>query len=256
MGVAQERLGQREDGVGANGGFGVDPPGWQGAHHVDAQAAEQAQHLIFDHVRQRPDHQQLARVGVRQDRHHRGKAGILALGKCRFDARARVVQNPHMGRMFNAQSFSGAGQIQFDNLGRARPDQEQLPDVGAARQKAGDFAVQFFMRIVQTGQIGLFENRRAESGFGENHHPGGALQQMRAGARTDHQEEGILHFPVQPDDAGQTAKHLALAALFQDRRGAAPSGWRRCHVGHAGTCSETGAAGPDCSLATRSFHRN
>jgi hypothetical protein len=38
---------------------------------------------------------------------------------------------------------------------------------------------------------------------------------MRAGARTDHQEEGILQAAMQPDDAGQAAEDLALASLPQ-----------------------------------------
>ena len=36
---------------------------------------------------------------------------------------------------------------------------------------------------------------------------------MRAGAGSDHQEEGVLYLTMQPDDAGQPAKHFTLAAL-------------------------------------------
>ena len=40
---------------------------------------------------------------------------------------------------------------------------------------------------------------------------------MRAGARADDQEEGILDLAVQPDDSGQSAEYFPLAALAQDR---------------------------------------
>jgi hypothetical protein len=45
--------------------------------------------------------------------------------------------------------------------------------------------------------------------------PGRRLDQVRAGARAHHQEEGVLDLAVQPDDAGEAAEHLALAALAQ-----------------------------------------
>jgi hypothetical protein len=42
------------------------------------------------------------------------------------------------------------------------------------------------------------------------------LQQVRAGPRAYHEEERVLHFAVQPDDAGEAAKDLALASFFED----------------------------------------
>jgi hypothetical protein len=36
---------------------------------------------------------------------------------------------------------------------------------------------------------------------------------MRAGARADDQEEGVLDFAMQPDNARQSAEYLALATL-------------------------------------------
>jgi hypothetical protein len=47
---------------------------------------------------------------------------------------------------------------------------------------------------------------------------------MGAGPRSDHQEEGVLDFTVKPNNAGKTAKDLALAALFEGVEG----GRRRC----------------------------
>ena len=48
--------------------------------------------------------------------------------------------------------------------------------------------------------------------------PAADWMQVRAGARADDEEERVLDLAVQPDDAGQPAEHLALAALAQHRR--------------------------------------
>ena len=80
-----------------------------------------------------------------------------------------------------------------------------------------DDAVEFVIRVGQAGQIALVDDGGGEARLGEDHHAGGRLDQVRAGARADDQEEGILDLAVQPDDAGQAAEHLALAALAQDR---------------------------------------
>jgi hypothetical protein len=45
---------------------------------------------------------------------------------------------------------------------------------------------------------------------------------MRAGARADDQEEGVLNLPVQPDDPGQAAEDLALAPFLDGSGFAAP----------------------------------
>ena len=57
----------------------------------------------------------------------------------------------------------------------------------------------------------------------------------------DDQEEGVLHLAVQPDDPGQPAEHLALAAFPQDGRvAAAGGGGIAAHAGiHLGrVCAE------------------
>ncbi|MDZ7631658.1 MAG: hypothetical protein U5K74_10005 [Gemmatimonadaceae bacterium] len=69
------------------------------------------------------------------------------------------------------------------------------------------------MAVGQAREIAVAEDRRREARLGEDHHAGGRLDQMRAGARAHHQEEGVLHLAVQPDDAGEAAEDLALAAL-------------------------------------------
>ncbi len=92
------------------------------------------------------------------------------------------------------------------------------------------------MRVGHPGEVLFLEDGGSEPGLGKDHHAGRRLQQMRAGARTDHQEEGVLHLAVEPDDAGQPAEHLALAALLQDRRVAASAGHGEGPAkGHAGT---------------------
>ncbi len=162
-----------------------------------------------------------------------------------------------MRRVDHAEPFGGAVQVQLDHLGRAGPDQEQLPDIGAASQQAGHFTVQLGVGIGQTGQILFFQNRGAEPGFGKDHHAGGGLQQMRAGAAADHQEKRILHLAVQPDNAGQTAEHLALAAFAQHGGGAAADGRRGRKRGHAtAPFSDSGDAPALSSRAMRNFHRN
>ena len=95
---------------------------------------------------------------------------------------------------------------------------------GRRASSAVDLAVELVLRIGEAGEVLFLENRGAEAGFGEDHHSGGRLQQMRAGAAADDEEEGVLHLAVQPDDPGQAAEHLALAALFQDRSVGAAGG--------------------------------
>ena len=74
-------------------------------------------------------------------------------------------------------------------------------------------AVEFVVGVGQAGEVALVDDGGREARLGEDHHAGGGLDQMRAGARADHQEERVLDLAVQPDDAGQAAEHLALAAL-------------------------------------------
>ena len=66
------------------------------------------------------------------------------------------------------------------------------------------------------GKVALFQDRGGEARLGEDHHAGRGLQQMRAGARADDEEERVLDLAMQPDDAGQAAENLALAALAND----------------------------------------
>jgi hypothetical protein len=191
----------------------------QEADAGDAHRLELALELVFDHVGQRTDHHQrrgVAGVG-RQLGHECGQAGILALGEGGFDAAARIVQHPHAGQVKLGQAAGGTRQIQLDDLGRARADEEQQADVGPALQQAVDHAVKLFVHIGQAGEITLVDDGGGEPGLGEDHHAGSGLDQMRTGARAHHQKKRVLHLAVQPDDAGEAAEDLALASLLQHR---------------------------------------
>ena len=244
-GVGQEGLGQGENRVRPDGRHLAGPARGQHADRGNAHRRQQRQRLIFHHIGQRANQQQFARLCGGKHRDHGGQAGILALREGRLDARAGEVQHPHVRRVPRSLPLGGLRKIQLDHLGRAGADQEQLPDIGAAGQQAVHFAVQLGLGIGQPGQILFLKDRRAEAGFGKDHHPGCGLQQMGTGAAAHYQKEGILHLAVQPDDSRQAAEHLALAALAQNRQVAAAAGGERAH-----------AATSASSRARRSLYRN
>ena len=82
-----------------------------------------------------------------------------------------------------------------------------------------DHRVELGIGVGEAGEILLLDDRGGEARLGEDHHAGGRLHQMGAGARADDQEEGVLDLAVQPHDAGEAAEDLALAALAQHRAG-------------------------------------
>ncbi len=85
-----------------------------------------------------------------------------------------------------------------------------------------DHPVQLVVGVGEAGEIALLDDGRGEARLGEDHHAGGRLDQVRAGARADDEEEGVLDLAMQPDDAGEAAKDLALAALVEDRASVQP----------------------------------
>ena len=115
-GVGQERLGQREYGVRPNAGHIAHTASRQAAYRAYAHRGKQSQCLIFNHIRQRTNHKQFARIRCGQGGHHRGKAGILALGKCCLDSRPGIAVDPHMRAVQAGQAFRRATQIQLDHL--------------------------------------------------------------------------------------------------------------------------------------------
>jgi hypothetical protein len=116
------------------------------------------------------------------------------------------------------QPLRRLAQIELDHFRRAGADQEQRADFRAAFEQLQGDAVELVIAIGHAGQIAFLDDGRGKARLCKDHHPGRRLQQMGAGARADHQEEGILHLAVQPDDAGQPAEHRALAALAQHGR--------------------------------------
>ncbi len=250
MGVAEEGLGQGEDGVRPDAGQLLGGAGGQAAHRADAERLQERQRLILDHIGQRADQQQLARLTGGQGGDHGGEASVFALGEGRLDAGAAVIVDPDRRRVQRREPLGGAMQVELDHLGGAGADEEELADVGPAGQKPRHLAVELGIGVGKAGEILLFEDGGAEARLGEDHHPRGGLQQMGAGARAHHEEEGVLHLAVQPDDAGQPAEHLTLAAFLQDRRGAATAGGRDGKLGHGHRTASRSRR------ARRSFHRN
>ena len=231
---------------------------------ADAHLVEEPAELILDDVGKRADDQERALVtGLRQFRNHGGEAGILALGEGGLDAAARVVQDPDVGRELPAQALGGTVQIELDHLGRAGAHEKQQLDVGPPLEQPCDHPIQLLVGIRHAGEVALLEDRRGEARLGEDHDAGGRLDQVRAGARADDQEERVLDLAVQPDDAGEAAKDFALAPLEADRciRAAADGRGRAGHSRHrAGSRSPVRSSwsplGSELSLAIRSFHKN
>ena len=216
---------------------------------LDPHRADQPDELVLHDVRKRPDDDQRRRVGRRQDRHHRGEAGVFAFRERGLDARAGIVQHPNPRRIPLGQTLGRAGEVELDDLRRARSDQEQLAHVRPALEHPGHLAVELVVGIGEPREVLFLQDRRPEPRLAEDHHPGGRLQEVRAGARAHHQEKGVLHLAVQPDDPGQPAEHLALATLLEDRRVAAAGSCGDVHaLVHAGTLA--------CRRAARSLSRN
>ena len=65
--------------------------------------------------------------------------------------------------------------IKLDHFAGAGPHQKQRADFGAALQQFPADPVEFVVGIGEASQIPLAENGCAETGFGKNHHPCGAL---------------------------------------------------------------------------------
>ena len=254
--VAEKRLGQGEDGVRADGGQVGVAAGGQAADGADAEGLEEGEGLILDHVGQCADEEEFAGFGLRQDGDHRGEAGVFALGEGGFDAGAGVVQHADMGGVLDAHAFGSPVEVELDDLGRAGADEEQLADVGAAGEEAVNLAVKLGLGIDEAGEVFFFEDRGAETGFGEDHHASGRLQEVGAGAAAHDEEERVLHLAVQPDDSRQAAEHLALTALLENRSvGAAAGGEGRVHAANPCTAAARSRAAMS-RRASRSFQMN
>ena len=115
-----------------------------------------------------------------------------------------------------------------------------------------DDGVEFGIGVGEAGEVLLLDDGGGEARLGEDHHAGGRLHEMGAGARADDQEERVLDLAVHPNDAGQAAEDLSLAALAQDgaHLAAAPRDREQRAV------QRDAHALPACRRAARSFRTN
>ncbi len=198
-------------------------------HVGDAHGGEEPAELVLHDIGQRSDHEQRAILAGRRLGHvgHEGRqAGVLAFGEGRLDAAAGIVQDPKIGSEGPVEANRGPRQVELDDLGRAGADQEQQLDVGPALEEPRDDAVEFLVGVGEPSEVALFHDGRGETRLGEDHDAGGRLHEMRAGPRSDDEEEGVLDLAVQPHDPGQAAEDLPLAALAQHRGiGTADRSW-------------------------------
>ena len=116
--------------------------------------------------------------------------------------------------MLVIEPFRRLGQVELDHLTGAGADQKQGANFRASLEQIPHQAIEFLVGIGQAGQVPFPQDRRAEAGFGKNHHPRSRLDQVGASARAHHQEEGIGHAPMQPNNRGKAAEHLPLAVLL------------------------------------------
>ena len=80
------------------------------------------------------------------------------------------------------------------------------------------FAIQLIVDVGESREVTLADDCGRETRLREYHDAGRRLYEMSAGARADDEKESVLDLAMQPHDAGQAAKYLALTALTDDRR--------------------------------------
>ena len=217
-GAAQEGLGQQQAGASSHRRQLGGAPRGQAAHPGHPHPLKQQPKTVFDRIGQGANNQQLIFVAARHQRQHRHQGVVFPLGEGGFDATAGIIQHPHPARQLGTKPFGGPLQIELDHLAGAGAHQKKGADLGAALQQLPHQPVQFFVGIGQAGQILFPQDRRAEAGFGKDHHPRRALDQVGTGAGAHHQEKGVRHAAMQPDDRGKPAKNLTLAALLEHLR--------------------------------------
>ncbi len=229
----------------------------------DAEVREEARELVLDDIGECADDEQ-RRGGVAcgggQGRDERGEAGILALRERRLDAAARIAQHTHARCASLRLALRGTGEVDLDDLRRAGADQKEKLDVGATRQQLVDDAVELVVDVGEPGEIALVENGGGEARLREDHHAGGGLHEMRAGAGADDEKEGVADLAMQPDDPGQAAEYFPLSAFLHDR-GRRAAGNVTCVAGEkrGGAHDAAPAGSPTRGVdrrAARNFRRN
>jgi hypothetical protein len=122
-------------------------------------------------------------------------------------------------RTFGARFWDwrrGAFQVDLDNFGRARAHEKQQLDLGPARQKLIDDAIQFLVDVGDAGKIALVQNCRREARLGKDHHARRRLDEVSAGSRSHDKKKRILDFTMEPNDACKSAENFALPAFLDD----------------------------------------
>ena len=160
----------------------------------------------------------------------------------------------------------GALEVDLDDLRWTGADEEQKLDVRPALDETSDDPVELVVDVRDPGEIALAQYRRRKARLGKDHNARSRLNEMGAGSRTDDEEERVLDFAMQPNDAGQPTEDFPLSSLPQHRRRLATLrerpmlGVRRNpHVHDAGssrTLRRGAKLAPASRRAARSFRRN
>jgi hypothetical protein len=88
---------------------------------------------------------------------------------------------------------------------------------GRRQQALFDLAVKLFMGVGHAGQVTSSRIAVPKRGSAKIITPAADCRRCAQVRRAHHEEERVLHLAVQPDDPGQAAEDLPLAALLQDR---------------------------------------
>jgi hypothetical protein len=222
--------------------------GGQHPDRADAHLRQKRQRLVLHHVGQRADEQKLPRLGRRQPGTMAARQASSPLGEGRLDARAGVVQHPHMRRVDLRQPLGGAGEVELDDLRRAGADEEQLLDVGAALSRRSTSRSSSSWASAMPARSPSSRIAVPKRGSAKIMTPAADCSRCAQVREPTTRKERVLHLAVQPDDAGQAAEHLALAAFLQDGgvlAASARDGGRTVHVVASAS-----------RRATRSFQRN
>ena len=141
-----------------------------------SQHIEEAGELVFHDVSERADDEQRghrARRFLRQARGERGEAHILALSEGGFHPASRIAQDADAGAVTPRETGRRSAQIDLDDFGGARADEEQQLDVRASLKQPRDDSVDLVVDVGHAGEIALFQDGRSEARLGENHHASG-----------------------------------------------------------------------------------
>ena len=180
--LPQKGLGEQQLGAGAYCGQLGGTPRRQAGHRANAKALKQGEEALFHAISQRAHQQQLGCWAFRHQRNQGGERLVFPLGEGGFDATAAVVHHLHAAAMLLIEALSGFAQVQLDHFAGARPHQKQGADFGPALQQVSHHPIELLVGIREASEIPFAKDRGAKARFGKDHHAGGALDQVRAGA--------------------------------------------------------------------------